>query len=203
MPGGRLGEISGGAMLDSLARLGRTPADIEAVAFTHLHIDHIGWAWLPVPGTGTLAFAHADHLVAEPEWTHRHLLEQHGITKEMTALMEPKVRTVAEGEEIFPGVHVMLTPPATPRATPRTSSRAAAQRLIAFGDAMHSPVQADRPEWPAAVDHDPEEAAVFRRRLVEEMSEPNTLGFGAHFADVVFGRVRTDGEGPAWEPVDA
>ena len=49
-PTSRFGILRGGALLDNLVALGRSPADIEAVAFTHLHVDHIGWAWHPVPG---------------------------------------------------------------------------------------------------------------------------------------------------------
>jgi glyoxylase-like metal-dependent hydrolase (beta-lactamase superfamily II) len=36
------GVQTGGKLLDSLAGLGRDPADIEAVALTHLHNDHFG-----------------------------------------------------------------------------------------------------------------------------------------------------------------
>jgi len=198
-PGGPIGDIRGGALLDNLAVLGRRPEDIEAVALTHLHIDHIGWAWHPVPGTGRLAFAHADHLIAAPEWEQRHLAEASGITGEMLAAMEPRVRTVTDGQEVFPGVRAVF-------ALGHTVGHAmyviawGGRRLIAFGDAMHSPIQADHPEWSALPDHDPELSAGFRRRLLAELEEPGTIGFGGHFADVVFGRVRREGRGPAWHP---
>src|SRR5215467_11778367 len=65
------GVQTGGKLLDSLATLGRSPADIEAVALTHLHNDHFGWAWYPAPGSDRPAFAGTDILVAEPEWTQR------------------------------------------------------------------------------------------------------------------------------------
>jgi glyoxylase-like metal-dependent hydrolase (beta-lactamase superfamily II) len=61
------GVQTGGKLLDSLATLGRSPADIEAVALTHLHNDHFGWAWYPAPGSDRPAFAGTDILVAEPE----------------------------------------------------------------------------------------------------------------------------------------
>ncbi|MFF1711896.1 MBL fold metallo-hydrolase [Streptomyces sp. NPDC058268] len=35
--------VHGGELLDNLARVGRRPQDIEAVAITHLHGDHAGW----------------------------------------------------------------------------------------------------------------------------------------------------------------
>jgi Metallo-beta-lactamase superfamily len=36
------GPVNSGSLLDTLAALGHDPAGIEAVAFTHLHIDHTG-----------------------------------------------------------------------------------------------------------------------------------------------------------------
>ncbi|WP_235079080.1 hypothetical protein [Amycolatopsis orientalis] len=71
------------------------------------------------------------------------------------------------------------------------------QRLITFGDAVHSPVQIENPGWSCGYNHDPVEAASHRRKLVAELAEPGTIGFGNHFADVVFGHVR-DGR---WHPL--
>ncbi|MER6046768.1 MBL fold metallo-hydrolase [Streptomyces sp. NPDC001793] len=201
-PGEPRGTVHGGALLDSLATLGRTPADIEAVAFTHLHVDHLGWAWQPAPGSDRPAFAHAPYLVAEPEWTHRDLLEAHGTGPEVLAALAPYVRTIADGEEIFPDVRVRLLPGHTPGHAVYDITSGGRQ-LIAFGDALHSPIQIGHPEWSAAPDHDPDEAADIRRRLVAELQEPHTIGFGIHFADVVFGEVRPGPDGPAWHPLDA
>ncbi|MEV7359164.1 MULTISPECIES: MBL fold metallo-hydrolase [unclassified Kitasatospora] len=192
----------GGALLDNLAELGRRPDDIEAVAFTHLHSDHTGWAWHPAPGGDRPAFAHADYLVSEAEWA-GHLARPDGPgAVEGAAVLAPRVRTVAHGQEVFPGVRVHVGAGHTPGHAEYTVT-AGGQRLIAFGDAMHSPVQVDHPEWSVSVDHDPARAVESRRRLVAELAEPDTIGFGVHFADVVFGRVRHDGPGPAWHPLDA
>jgi len=200
-PGNPYGAIHGGALLDSLAALGRAPEDIDAVAFTHLHIDHVGWAAHPVTDTGRPAFARTEYLVADPEWTHRELLEAHGTGPEIIAALAPRVRTVVDGEEVFPGVRVMLTPGHTPGHASYVVT-AGGRRLIAFGDALHSPIQVDHPEWSAAPDHDAELSATVRHRLVAELAEPDTLGFGVHFADVPFGHVRHAADGPAWRPVD-
>ncbi len=194
-PGSPIAAISGGALVDNLARLGHTPAGLEAVAISHLHPDHIGWAAYP-------AFAGVRFLISEPEWTERHLAEEHGIPKETLATLEPGVVTVADGEEIFPGVRVQLVPGHTVGHTAYVIT-GGGRRLIAFGDALHTSAQVAHPEWSAVVDRDPEHAATSRRRLVEELTEPDTLGFGIHFADVPFGRVRRDADGATdWEPVD-
>ncbi|MFJ4777621.1 MBL fold metallo-hydrolase [Streptomyces sp. NPDC088762] len=201
VPGGPLGVISGGALPQSLAQLGRSPQDIEAVAFTHLHSDHLGWACHPAPGGELPLLAHAEYLISEPEWDRRDLLEAQGMGEEVAALA-PRVRTVTDGQEIFPGVRVRITPGHTVGHAEYVIT-GGGRRLIAFGDAVHSPVQIDHPDWSSAFDHDPALTAGHRRRLVTELAQPGTIGFGVHFADVVFGHVRQDADGPAWRPVDA
>ncbi|MDI3406755.1 MBL fold metallo-hydrolase [Streptomyces cavernicola] len=203
-----IGALHGGRLLDSLAELGRSPADIEAVAVTHLHTDHIGWAWHPAPGSDRPAFTDAAYLFGEDEWNGRHRIpEVHGITGEILAALEPRARTVAEGEEVFPSVRVLSTPGHTVGHTAYVIE-SGGRRLIAFGDALHSPVQIGRPEWSAGPDVDADRSAEHRRRLVAELSAPDTFGYGIHFADVVFGRVeRRTGTEPGsgrdvWVPVD-
>ncbi|MER6387001.1 MBL fold metallo-hydrolase [Streptomyces sp. NPDC001523] len=200
-PDGPLGTIHGGALPHSLAELGRRPEDIEAVAFTHLHSDHIGWACHPAPGSDQPVFTHADYLISEQEWARRDLLEAQGMTEQVAALA-PRVRTITDGQEVFPGVHVRITPGHTVGHAEYVIT-GGGRRLIAFGDAVHSPIQIDHPEWSSAFDHDPTLTADHRRRLVAELAEPDTIGFGVHFADVVFGHVRQSDNGPAWRPLDA
>jgi glyoxylase-like metal-dependent hydrolase (beta-lactamase superfamily II) len=201
-PGNPYGAVHGGALLDSLAAVGCPPERIEAVAFTHLHVDHIGWAWHPVPGGERLAFDAAKYVIAELEWTERHHVLAQGITEEMLARLTPRVHPVHNGEEIFPGVRVLLTPGHTAGHTAYVVE-SGGRRLVAFGDAMHSPIQVGHPDWRAVVDLDPGAAADSRRRLLAELERPDTIGFGGHFADVVFGRVRRDGGEAAWHPVSA
>lgn len=200
-PDGPVGVIHGGALPGSLAELGRAPGDIEAVAFTHLHSDHIGWAVHPSPGEDDTIFTGAEYLIAQPEWDRLDLLAAEGTTERVAALA-PRVRTLTDGQEVFPGVRVRITPGHTVGHAEYVIT-GGGRRLIAFGDALHSPIQIGHPGWSSAFDHDLARTAVHRRRLVAELAEPGTIGFGVHFADVVFGQVRQDGDGPAWHPVDA
>ncbi|MCQ4207941.1 MBL fold metallo-hydrolase [Streptomyces longispororuber] len=200
-PGTPNGSIYGGGFLNSLAELGRSPEQIEAVAFSHLHPDHLGWAVHPAPGTGARAFAHADYLVTEPEWAQHAQPETDHTADEAIAALAPHVRTVTDGQHIFPGVQVRITAGHT-EGHAEFVITGGGRRLIAFGDSMHSPIQADHPEWSCVYDHDPARSAGHRHRLIAELEEPDTIGFGIHFADVVFGHVRRDGQGPAWRPLD-
>ncbi|TCC36617.1 MBL fold metallo-hydrolase [Kribbella speibonae] len=200
-PENPFGTLRGGALLDSLGTLGRSPADIEAVAFTHLHVDHVGWAWHPAPDSDQPAFTGAEYLVAEPEWSQRQHAEAQGMG-DMLKAMQPQVRTVADGQEIFPGVRVMLIPGHSAGHTAYVIS-AGGQRVIAFGDAFHSPIQISHPLWEVPADHNAEQAAALRHSLVLELAEPHTIGFGIHFADVPFGRVRVEDGRTVWRPTDA
>ncbi|OLT36286.1 hypothetical protein BJF79_06665 [Actinomadura sp. CNU-125] len=171
-----VGAITTGSFLDNLAALGRTPDQVEAVAYTHLHPDHIGWS-----------DRFARHLVAAPEWDHRH-------GGELDAIAD-RVETIGDGDEIFPGVRVLATPGHTPGHTAYVlESRG--ERLIALGDSFHSPVQIEHPGWRVALDADQEAGIEARRRLVDELDDRRTRAFGIHFADVQFGRVRAN----AWHP---
>jgi len=55
---------------EALARLGVAPEQIDFVALTHLHWDHVGGASRVLPGGGrALAFPNAEHCVSRQEWT--------------------------------------------------------------------------------------------------------------------------------------
>lgn len=198
-PDGPRGHMQGGALLKGLAELGRGPESIEAVAFTHLHPDHIGWAWHAASGGDLPPFAHADHLVSEAEWAQRDALAEGGMAEQVAA-MAPRVRTVADGQEIFPGVRVRITGGHTAGHVEYVIA-SGGQRLVAFGDALHSPIQVGHPEWSSAFDLDPVRSAEHRRALVAELAEPGTIAFGNHFADVTFGEVRDAPTSPTWHPL--
>jgi glyoxylase-like metal-dependent hydrolase (beta-lactamase superfamily II) len=182
------GAVHGGSLPGNLALLGRPPEEIETVAFTHLHTDHVGWACAEPP-----LFTGATLVVPKIEWDRRgHALD--------AAAIEHRVRLVLPGEEIFPGVHALGLPGHTAGHTGFViASRGT--RLLAFGDALLSPLQVRHPEWSAASDDDPAQSERHRRRVIAELRRPDTFGFGIHFADVVFGRVRPHGDGAAWHPV--
>ncbi|GAA3798901.1 MBL fold metallo-hydrolase [Streptomyces coacervatus] len=182
------GAVHGGSLPGNLALLGRSPKDIETVAFTHLHADHIGWACVDPP-----LFTRATFVVPKAEWDDR---------DPAVAALEPRTRLVLAGDEVFPGVHAVALPGHTAGHTGFVIA-SHGTRLLAFGDALLSPLQIRHPEWSAIADADadPARSERHRRCLIAELLRPDTLGFGIHFADVVFGRVRSHGQRAAWHPL--
>lgn len=180
------GAVHGGSLPGNLALLGRSPADIETVAFTHLHPDHVGWACVE-----PALFTRAVFLVPKAEWDERDAA---------VAALEPRTRPVLAGEEVFPGVHALALPGHTAGHTGFVIA-SHGTRLLAFGDALLSSLQIRHPEWSATLDADPAQSERHRRRLITELQRPDTLGFGIHFADVVFGRVHPHEDGATWHPL--
>lgn len=82
-----MASMYGGSLLESLAALGRTPREIEAVAITHLHIEHVGWAAHPGPDSTRPAFGQAAYLVSRGEWEDRHTT--FGVTEEIADALAP------------------------------------------------------------------------------------------------------------------
>jgi glyoxylase-like metal-dependent hydrolase (beta-lactamase superfamily II) len=196
-----LGPANSGALPETLAALGRAPEDIEAVAFTHLHVDHTGWAFVRDGNGGYRPFfPNARYLVAEREWAPQARGETIPGGSSRTAVIEPlakRLATIADGEEIFPGVRALVTPGHSPGHTSYliTSTEGT---LIAFGDAFHIPAQLAHPDWPSAPDIDGDAVLVARRRILHELGKPDAVGFGTHFGDQPFGKLGPDA---AWVPI--
>ncbi|WP_327097030.1 MBL fold metallo-hydrolase [Nocardia vinacea] len=194
------GLLRGGQLLDSLDAVGKSPTDIELLAITHLHLDHIGWLWQSSPTSYTSPFADIPILVGDTEWDQRDLAFADGASPEMIEVFAAQVHTIGDGEEIFPGVHAMATPGHSHGHLAYTIT-SPGHRLIAFGDAMQTPLQITQSELTAAVDDDPVASVATCRRLIDELTMPGVLGFGLHFADVQLGRVTTHPDrGRTWQP---
>lgn len=184
-----IGALLGGWLPASLDKVGCDPAAIDTVAFTHLHDDHTGWAFSGGPGGGSL-FPAATFVASKAEWA-----------TWSKAPANVSTAVAASGAEIFPGVTALPTPGHTPGHTGYVVSTGGG-RVIAFGDTFHTPAQLANPSWTVAVDALPAQGVASRLRMLKELSQPDTVGFANHFADVHFGRLgHVDGR-PSWEPLD-
>lgn len=187
-----LGRIEGGSLPASLAAAGRTFASVDAVAFTHLHDDHVGWAFAKAPGSDGLLLENASFVASAGEW------RTWGLPARAGAALRDRLVVAGDGDEVFPGVTALATPGHTPGHTSYVVTSDDA-RLIVIGDVLHAPLQVTRPEWRVASDTDPAEAVRSRRLILDELARPGTLGFGGHFAGAVFGRLSEGGAGPRWQ----
>jgi glyoxylase-like metal-dependent hydrolase (beta-lactamase superfamily II) len=200
-----VGPVTSGAMLDVLGSLGRRREDIEVLAFTHLHFDHTGWAFTHgTDGRATKTFPDARYMVSAPEWAPYEHGAKAGVatSRDLIAPLAACRTEFEDGDEIFPGVRAVVTPGHSAGHTSYViTSATTGQRLVAFGDAFHIPAQLAHPDWSSAPDTDVQAVKTARRRLLAELTAPNTIGFAFHFGDQPFGRVTTDAGVPSWEPI--
>ncbi|MHA7135070.1 MBL fold metallo-hydrolase [Oerskovia turbata] len=181
-----MGALQGGG----LARLSpATLARLDRVLLTHLHDDHAGWLLHDEHPTGvalrsTRRVASSIELDAHPE------------------LADGEWEAAEHGREILPGITALASPGHTAGHTSYLLE-SGGERLLCFGDVMHSTVQVGSPDLSSCFEADPVASRASRAETLDVLDAAGTIGVGSHFADVVLGRTRRAADGRrAWAPVD-
>jgi glyoxylase-like metal-dependent hydrolase (beta-lactamase superfamily II) len=181
--------LMGGQLPTGLRALGIAPADITDVVCSHFHGDHVGWLFDLDANPG---FPHATIWFGGADWRHfvtgsgsmrDHIREGFG-NPAHAARMRPMDRDTT----IAPGITALLAPGHTPGHLCVVIS-SGERRALLLGDAITCPVQLDEPSWHSMADVDPSLANRTRERLWRELADERTLGAGAHFPELRFGRV--------------
>jgi glyoxylase-like metal-dependent hydrolase (beta-lactamase superfamily II) len=187
---------------------GFSAADVSSVVFSHLHVDHVGWATRPVNGTQQPVFPRARHYVTEPEFRYWSSSSGAGAMSRTGDYLADSVRPLRDhgllefvdpSAVLTPGVELVPAFGHTPgNVCVRVTGSAGA--LLLVGDVLHHPLQLLRPEWSTRYCVDPELAATTRCRLLASLARSGTPMLPAHFASPSAGRVMPAGDGYAFEP---
>ena len=190
----------GGAFLRNLALHGYSPADITDVIFTHLHIDHVGWASTP---QGTPMFPNATYRCHLADWNHFVQSKPedsrdatHTVLRPIREQLEPWSTDVS----LFPGVNVLCAPGHTPGNSVVVLS-SGDERGLLLGDVVHCPVQLVEDEWATFTDMDPVLARKTRNMLAAELERGHTYATSCHFPHMAFGRLIATQLGRQWRLV--
>jgi glyoxylase-like metal-dependent hydrolase (beta-lactamase superfamily II) len=167
-----------------LERVGVAPEDVELAVFTHLHVDHVGWAPL---------FTSARAVVPAADWTYFDRVETH---EKFASFEERGALELVEGAQTpAPGIELVPTPGHTPG---HTSVRAGDTLIV--GDVVVTPTQFTNPDLVFAPgDHDGALAARTRRATLTQLAAAGTRIASPHLPSP-FGRADRAGEGFAWRP---
>ncbi|PYO55822.1 MAG: MBL fold metallo-hydrolase [Candidatus Rokuibacteriota bacterium] len=179
--GSALWHMRAGTYLDDLEAAGVTPAEVDYVVCTHLHVDHVGWNTRLVEGRWVPTFPRATYLFAGEEWEFWRHEKDLCIADSVVPVVEAGQAMLVDGHH---AVDAWLRFEPSPGHTPghvcvRLST--AAGEAVFTGDLMHRVVQVAEPQWSSRFCYDPKRAAETRREFVERHADSGVLVLAAHF----------------------
>jgi glyoxylase-like metal-dependent hydrolase (beta-lactamase superfamily II) len=199
-----------GQLVKRLEAGGIDLASVTDVVLTHMHMDHVGG--LIVDGVKErlrpdlrIHVAAAEIKFWEaPDFSHTNMPQGfpdalRAAAKQFAKMYRSNLRPFEETCEVAPGVIARRTGGHTPgHCVVRLAS--GGEALTFAGDAVFA-VGFDQPDWHNGFEHDPEEAARVRVRLLRELAETGEMLVATHLPFPSVGRVALDGDVFRWVPV--
>ncbi|HEU5320966.1 MAG TPA: MBL fold metallo-hydrolase [Methylomirabilota bacterium] len=187
-------DVPWGRLLRDFQDNGVRPEEVDMVVLTHLHRDHVGWNLLAEGQRWVPTFPNARYWMSARDWEacHQPDVQPARFPNAPTCvwpLAELGLVELMHGEH---GLTPSLTAVPTPGHTPGHVSilvTSRGERALVLGDAAHSPVQLQEPDWVSRADMDPELTRRTRRALLERLEREEILVAAGHFAAPGFGRV--------------
>ena len=200
-----------GRLLVSLTEAGYKPEQVDEIYITHLHGDHVGG----IAPEGKIVFPNA--IVRADKHDADFWLSEETLKKapaEMKAFIEGaqssvkpyitagKFKTFDGDTDLVAGVKAVATRGHTPGHSVYVAE-SRGQKMVFWGDLMHvAAVQFANPAVTIQFDIDSKAAAAQRRKAYVEAARQGYLVASAHISFPGIGRLRAEGKGYTWQPVN-
>jgi glyoxylase-like metal-dependent hydrolase (beta-lactamase superfamily II) len=203
-----------GQYQSNLAAAGIDAKNIDVVAITHFHGDHINGL---VTADGKPSFANAEVMVPAAEWAF--WMDDGNMSRAPDAMkpafqnvrrvfgaLQGKVTQHEPNKDIVPGIKSIPTPGHTPGHTSHIIN-SGSQSVVVQGDVTNLPQLFVRnPGWHASFDMDGAKAEETRRKLYDQLVADRMIVQGYHYAFPAAAYIEKDGNGYrhnpiAWQPV--
>ncbi|WP_283133341.1 MBL fold metallo-hydrolase [Rhizohabitans arisaemae] len=186
-------------LLEEMASVGIGPGDVDLVAMTHLHPDHIGWN-LILEDRVRPRFTKARYLVPRADWEHyKALPEKHpNIVQQAMPLEDLGVlELIEDGHAVTSSLKAVAMPGHTPGHTGFLLDAG----CFLLGDLAHHPHVLEETGWIQRFDWNPELAVESRERVFEQVERDGTLVGLGHFPYPSLGHVIKNEGRRQWKPL--
>jgi glyoxylase-like metal-dependent hydrolase (beta-lactamase superfamily II) len=200
-----------GKLLDNLKAAGYQPEQVDEIYITHMHPDHVGGLMAGDKMVFPNAVVRADKHDADFWLSQANLdkapAESKGFFQGAMASLNPYIKADRfkpfEGNtDLVPGIKAIASHGHTAgHAVFAVESKG--QKMMLWGDLMHvAAVQFDNPAVTIQFDSDSKAAAAQRKKAYAEAAKQGYLVAGSHLSFPGIGRVRANGKGYIWVPVN-
>lgn len=194
-----------GFLRERLSLAGYQPEDVDIVAFTHMHPDHINGVW----EGDRLSFPNARYVMGQREfdaWSKgdgipERRADNRALFLRVMPPLADNMTFLAPGNDVVTGIraveafghslgHMAYTIESDGKA------------LLIWGDVTnHYALSLQRPDWHAAMDDDRSLAVKTRRRILDMVATDNLLAIGHHMPFPAVGFVEDVGGTYRWLPL--
>ncbi|MCU1480922.1 MAG: Glyoxylase, beta-lactamase superfamily [Subtercola sp.] len=195
--------VSSGGFRSALYSTGVTPAEVTDVIYSHLHLDHIGWASID----GKPFFPNATYRVDKRDWDY-FCSPDYDMPDWEKAASDPSVDAAAvrlapvadrmeffEGDqEVLPGIESVEASGHTPGSSVLRLTSDGEQGML-LGDLVHSQPELVKDHWHFFAHLDPEAAMDAIERVRKELVDTKMPFGAAHFPGLRWGRLSTESGG--------
>jgi glyoxylase-like metal-dependent hydrolase (beta-lactamase superfamily II) len=196
--------LPAGNLVERMGRAGYKPEDVDVVALTHGHPDHIGG----LTNGGRPVFPNARYVFGAAEfdfWNKgENVREARKFNRELYAkIVVPlaiRATMIKPGDEVVPGIRAVDAAGHSPGLLAFTIE-SEGKRMINWADTCnHYVVAVQRPDLHLDVDDDKEKAAATRKRILEMCDKEDLLVAGFHMPFPGLGYVEKAGGAYRWVP---